>query len=68
MDTFSSKVFEQDMTTQQILEHVSASVEFVKEGNKHLVEAEKHGSKTGVLWAAYYITLGIIILLLDYLN
>jgi len=50
------------------LDDAVASFEFLHEGNKNLNQAAEYAKSTGVLWSAYFITLGIVLLLLDYLN
>lgn len=68
MNKFSNQVYQQDMMTSQILEDAVQSFDHIHEGNKQLNQAAEYAKSTGVLWAAYFITLGIVILLLDYLN
>lgn len=53
---------------QEILKNAATSVRNVEKGNVELERANDYGKKYGLYWAIFFWTLGIILLIYDWLR
>lgn len=68
MAVFSSKVVEQDSTTEQIVQLAEDSLRNIKGANKELVMANTYNESYGRYWAVLFMTMSIILILLHLLK
>ena len=68
MSIFSSKLYEQDQVTQEVVRLANQSVSNIKEANRQLLEANKYNESYGKWWSIFFFSLAIILLVLDFLN
>jgi hypothetical protein len=50
------------------LEEISDSIFNVEKGNENLVKANEYSSEFGRIWAFYFIALGVLMLVFDWLK